>query len=148
MIEIKIRLGKREFFEWEKRLDISRTGFKKKKINKRSHEKESTLSTSCLQTVGFVLKGTYHAHFHRSVFTKVSLHDSKIIIILILISYWCSLQFVLCLKQAVPTPSPLNNLYSDWLPLTNRWFKYARDDLIRDICTQCHHTEPRVEKTV
>lgn len=91
MIEIKIRLGKREFFEWEKRLDISRTGFKKNN-NKRSHEKESTLSTSCLQTVGFVLKGTYHAHFHRSMFTKVSLHDSKIIIILILISYWCSLQ--------------------------------------------------------
>lgn len=29
MIEIKIRLGKREFIEWEKRLDISRTGFKK-----------------------------------------------------------------------------------------------------------------------
>lgn len=29
MLEIKIRLGKREFFEWEKRLDISRTGFKK-----------------------------------------------------------------------------------------------------------------------
>lgn len=62
---LRSRLGKREVFEWEKRLDISRTGFKKiKKINKRSHEKESTLSTSCLQAVGFVLKGTYHAHFH------------------------------------------------------------------------------------
>lgn len=34
MIEIKIRLGKREVFEWEKRLDISRTGFKKNKKNK------------------------------------------------------------------------------------------------------------------
>lgn len=34
MLEIKIRLGKREFFEWEKRLDISRTGFKKNKIIK------------------------------------------------------------------------------------------------------------------